>query len=127
MRMSPAPTEATATLPGYWHVLEGRLRVFTPAVKRAPRKALFVEMLLRSIDGVVHVKANPTTGNVLVLFSPDRLTHHDIIAALRRADCLTQQMATRQVAHAPLATVIRNALVQSFTDLVVRRAVCALF
>ncbi|HKT34672.1 MAG TPA: hypothetical protein VJR03_07555 [Nitrospira sp.] len=114
-------------LPGYWHVLEGRLRIFTPAVKRAPRKALFVEMLLRSIDGVVHVKANPITGNVLVLFSPDVLTHHDVIATLRRADCLSKEPATRRAGDNAFTTGIRDALIQSLTDLVVRRAVCALF
>ena len=127
--MSPTGLRGAETdLPGYWHVLEGRLRIFTPAVKRAPRKALFVEMLLRSIDGVVHVKANPTTGNVLVLFSPDVLTHQDIIARLRQADCLTEEVATtRQSGQNELTTVIRNALVQSLSDLVVRRAVCAIF
>ena len=124
----PVLTGVETDLPGYWHVLEGRLRIFTPAVKRAPRKALFVEMLLRSIEGVVHVKANPTTGNVLVLFSPEVLTHRDIIVRLRKADCLTEELATTQKSDRnDLTTVIRDALVQSLSDLVVRRAVCALF
>ncbi|HEU4682940.1 MAG TPA: hypothetical protein VFS39_00375 [Nitrospira sp.] len=114
-------------LPGYYHALEGRLRIYAPQVKRAPQRALFVEMLLGSMDGVVHVRANPTTGNVLVRFEPESLEHADIIRALRKADCLGVEEARPSVpVDHELTKLIRDAVVRSVTDALVTRALSAL-
>ena len=72
----------------YLHVMEGRLRVKIPETKRCFPKALHVEQVVRSLPGITHVTANPTTGNVLVLFDSAQVTHDDILSALKRADYL---------------------------------------
>ena len=54
----------------YVHALEGRLRIKLPKIKRALREALEVELRLQQVAGVEEVSANPTTGNVLILYNP---------------------------------------------------------
>ncbi len=73
----------------YLHVLDGRLRIKLPQVKGAPQRALAIEQLLLGLDGVTDVTANPTTGNVLVLFTSAVISQHDIIAALQKTGYLS--------------------------------------
>jgi hypothetical protein len=54
----------------YIHALEGRLRIKLPKIKRAAIKAREVERHLQQLTGVEEVSANPTTGNVLILYNP---------------------------------------------------------
>jgi hypothetical protein len=111
-------------LPGYCHALEGRLRLYIPEVKRAPQRALFVDMLLGSMDGVIRSSANPTTGNVLVLFDPDSLAHEDIIVVLRNAGCLRDE--TPPGPALGVTKFVRDALVKSVADAFVHRALSAI-
>jgi hypothetical protein len=62
----------------YVHALEGRLRIKIPAAKGNDRKAREIERQLRHFAGVDHVSANPTTGNVLILYN-SRLTEQELI------------------------------------------------
>src|SRR5690349_12287281 len=80
----------------YLHVLDGRLRIKLPQVKGSPQSALAVEQLLLRLDGVTDVTANPTTGNVLVLFTSAVIGQHDIIAALQKTGYLRDDHASEQ-------------------------------
>jgi copper chaperone CopZ len=105
----------TSTAP-YLHVLDGRLRIKLPQVKGSPQRALAVEQLLLGLDGVTDVTANPTTGNVLVLFTSAVIGQHDIFAALHKSGCLSanhtaapsQKSLTSLVVHSALKLAIER-------------------
>ena len=67
----------------YLHVLDGRLRVKIAEAKGSPAVAREIEEHLRITVGVDHVSANPTTGNVLVLFDPGRTDQSAVLRAIR--------------------------------------------
>lgn len=73
----------------YLHVLDGRVRIKIPAIKGAPQRALALEQRLLALDGINSVTANPTTGNVLILFEAPIISHNDIIAAIQKLGYLT--------------------------------------
>jgi|SRR5678816_2918129 copper chaperone CopZ len=111
----------------YLHVMDGRLRVKVPETKRSLSKAQHVEQLLRLLPGVTHVTANPTTGNVLVLFDAEQLTHDEILSTLRKADylrapipCPSVQLTTRMV------DTMSQALARSVAETLMERAILAL-
>lgn len=111
----------------YLHVMDGRLRVKVPETKRSVSKAQQVEQLLRLLPGVTRVTANPTTGNVLVLFDSEQLTHDEILSTLRNADYLQApipspsfQLTTRVV------DTVSQALARSVTEALMERAILAL-
>jgi hypothetical protein len=68
----------------YLHVLDGRMRVKVSDVKRSSTKAAEIQAILLAVDGIRHVTANPTTGNVLVLFDSQKLDHERILRTLRQ-------------------------------------------
>jgi hypothetical protein len=105
----------------YVHILDGRLRVKVPEVKRSRSKAILVERVLRRMRGVTHVKANPLTGNVLVLFRPQQLDVTGILAALRGLDCFSQKAASPQW-HSRVSQFV----VKSVAEIVFERAILAL-
>ena len=74
----------------YVHALEGRVRIKIPQVKGAERQAQEVERLLRQTVGVEYVSANPTTGNVLILYNPRLMDQGDIISSLKEWGYLSQ-------------------------------------
>ena len=65
------------------HALEGRLRIKVPKVKGAAGEAQEVEHHLRQSAGVEYVSANPTTGNVLILYNPRLTAQEDIVSSLK--------------------------------------------
>jgi hypothetical protein len=66
----------------YVHAIDGRLRVKVTTVKGSPAKAAEIAGRLRALEGVRHVKANPITGNVLVLYGPGQIDREEVLAAL---------------------------------------------
>jgi len=100
----------------YLHVLDGRLRIKLPHVKGTPQSALAVERLLLGLDGVTNVTANPTTGNVLVLFTSTVIGQRDIIAALQKAGYL-RDANTSEPSRKSLSSII----VQSALELAIER------
>ena len=110
----------TTTSP-YFHVLDGRLRIKLPQVKGAPQRALAVEQLLRGLDGVTDVTANPITGNVLVLFTAAVIGQHDITTALQKTGYLSDDHATAQG-----RTSLTSMIVQSVIELALERLVLRL-
>lgn len=73
----------------YVHALEGRLRIKIPKVKGADRKAQEVERHLRQSAGIDYVSANPTTGNVLILYNSRLIDQEDIISSLKEVGYLS--------------------------------------
>ena len=112
----------------YVHVLNGRLRIKVPEVKRAPKKAAEVVQGLQELQGVSSVRANPTTGNVLVLFEPDIIDTQQIIQALHELGCLSNlhasiwQNASAQGARSKLS----ERLLQSVFETAIQQVIMAL-
>jgi len=94
----------------YLHVLDGRVRIKLPQVKGAPPRALAVEQLLRGLDGVTDVTANPLTGNVLVGFTSTVIGQNAIIAALQQTGYLRGTHTVEQSQPGFLSLVVHSAL-----------------
>jgi hypothetical protein len=72
----------------YVHAIEGRLRIKVPEVKHSPSRARQIEELFQAFEGVLEVRANPITGNVLFLHDPGRIATREILGALIAAGYL---------------------------------------
>jgi cation transport ATPase len=116
----------------YFHALNGRLRIKISKVKGSAQKAMEVEQLLREVEGIWHVRANPTTGNVLIRYNPDQIEQSAVLHALERLDYLRQDevvqtpdrrdnWALGEVGEAMAETLIRMTM-----ELAVQRLVSAL-
>ena len=111
----------------YLHVMDGRLRVKIPETKRSVSKALHVEQMIRSLPGTTRVTANPTTGNVLVLFDSAQLTHDEILSALKKAGYLREQVSTTSFQFtARMVDTVSHAVARSVAEVVMERAILAL-
>ena len=112
----------------YLHVLDGRLRVKVPEVKRAPRKAAEVVRALQSVAGVTYVQANPTTGSVLVLFDSSHITPAHIVQALRDTGYLTTAVSTdvQQGTQKGIGQRLTETVVQSLFETAVQRVIMTL-
>jgi hypothetical protein len=106
----------------YIHVLDGRLRIKIPQVKGAPQRALAVEQFVLNLNGVTDATANPTTGNVLVLFTAAVIGQHTIVAALEQAGYLRGN----DNASAPERKSLTSIVMQSAVELALERLVLAL-
>lgn len=103
-----------AVVSTYVHALEGRLRIKLPKIKRALREALEVELRLEQVAGVEEVCANPTTGNVLILYNPRILKQGEIISFLMELGYLSPPMAGGGITDSP-STVERTAATVAVT------------
>ena len=111
----------------YLHVMDGRLRVKVQETKRSLSKALDVEQLIQSLPGVHRVTANPTTGNVLVLFDAEQLTHDEILSALKKSDYLRDQdHASSFQFPARIVDTVSHAVARSVAEALMERAILAL-
>jgi copper chaperone CopZ len=111
--------------PTYLHILDGRLRIKVPEVKGSPLKAGEVEEALQRIGAVTHVKANPTTGNVLILFEADKTNQDQILETLRSLNCLQRNGASSHQTAKVVGVVAQVFLQQAF-DVAVKRMMLAL-
>ncbi len=66
----------------YFHALDGRIRVHIAEVKGAGAKARETVARLTALEGILNVRANPTTGNVLINYDPGRMSLGDVFQAL---------------------------------------------
>src|SRR5947209_4619929 len=80
----------------YVHAINGRMRVKVPEVKRSVGFARRIEGWLASMEGVHQVRANPVTGNVLILHDPDRIAGREILGALIAAGYMGMGIATSE-------------------------------
>ena len=107
----------------YLHMLDGRLRIKIPHMKGSPQRALAVEQFLLGLAGITGVTANPTTGNVLVFFTPAVTHQDDIIAALQGTGYLKEGDHASEQDRKSLTSIV----VQSAVELAIERLVLALF
>jgi hypothetical protein len=116
----------------YIHAIDGRLRVKVTAVKGSPAKAMEIEGRLRAFGGVRHVKANPTTGNVLVLYTPELIARGEILAALElpgsmpRSDQGLKSTGAQSQVRQTLFETLAESLVRSTMEIALQRLVSAL-
>jgi copper chaperone CopZ len=116
----------------YIHALNGRLRIKVAEVKGSPIKALEVEGQLRRIDGIDHVRANPITGNVLVLYDPARIGQYEILGALQRLGYLRENSSVQTAARSHprafegVGETLARTLMHTTMELAVQRLVSAL-
>lgn len=80
---------------GYVHALAGRIRVKSPALKRAPQRAAEVERHLQECDGITEVTTNPVTGSILVQYDSQRLSQEHVLKLLQTIGCLAEQQQSR--------------------------------
>ena len=73
---------------GYYHTLDGRIRIKVPEVKSSPVMAGVLESQLAKLNGVTHVQVNPLTGYVLVLFDYQVISHYHVFAVINDLKCL---------------------------------------
>ena len=72
----------------YCQILDGRIRIKIPEVKCSHPVADEMESLLANLEGVAHVKANPLTGDVRVLFDSQIISHYQVFAVINDFNCL---------------------------------------
>jgi copper chaperone CopZ len=90
----------------------------------ALREALEVELRLEQVAGVEEVSANPTTGNVLILYNPRILKQEEIISFLMELGYLSLPVGGSGITDSPLsmertaATVAVTLMEMAFSRLV---------
>ena len=70
------------------HILDGRIWIKVPGVKGSHAMAGEMKSQLAKLNGVAHVKANPLTGYVLVLFASQVISHYQVFAVINDFNCL---------------------------------------
>lgn len=116
----------------YVHALDGRLRIKLAEVKGSPVKALEIETRLQKSNGIHHVKANPTTGNVLILYDPHRIGQQEILDTLRALGYLKENgdaqtvMREAALARPKLGEALAETLVRSTMELALQGLIRAL-
>lgn len=93
---------------GYYHATPGRMRVRVSGLRGNTQAARSLEVLLVSELGISHVRANSTTGNVLVRFDEDALSCGDILqdlADLGHMPILTESQSEEEAFDARLCSV----------------------
>jgi len=73
---------------GYYHKLDGRIRIKVPEIKGSLAMAGELEDQLAKLNGVTHVQVNPLTGYVLVLFDYQVVSHYHVFAVINDIKCL---------------------------------------
>jgi hypothetical protein len=71
----------------YSHILDGRIWIQVPEVKGSPAMAGEMESRLAKLNGVAHVRANPLTGYVQVLFDSQVISHYHVFAVINDLNC----------------------------------------
>ncbi|MFP3869023.1 MAG: HMA2 domain-containing protein [Desulfobacteraceae bacterium] len=74
----------------YLHALDGRLRIKVAEVKGSPCQARKIQDDLLGHQGIDYVKANPTTGNVLIYYQPEKLSQHAVINLIKEMGYLQE-------------------------------------
>lgn len=116
----------------YLHALDGRIRIKLAGVKGSPATASLVEERLGRSGGVVDVKANPITGNVLIIYDPARVKQATLMEELRpfgvaRSDSGSRATArsghdrpsaAQRLAETVMSTVLETAMHHLVTALI---------
>jgi cation transport ATPase len=116
----------------YVHALEGRIRIKVPEIKGSPVKAGELERQVQWQSGINSIKANPTTGSVLIYYDSQETEQEEIIKAMHGLGYL--QSLTAQSFKAPEASAEQNSLMnlvvssvaQSMMEMALTRLVTAI-
>lgn len=79
----------------YIHALDGRLRIKVPEIKGSPLRAGELEKQVKWQPGIDYIKANPTTGNVLVYYDSEKIGQEHILKVMQESGYL--QFSSSQV------------------------------
>jgi len=112
--------------PSYLHAIEGRLRIKVPIIKRSARNAARVTCAVEELAGIHYVRANPTTGNMLVLFDPHVLAQEQIIAKLIELKCYTQRAGQYSSVRPRISGRLAETLLQLAVQVALERVILAL-
>jgi hypothetical protein len=66
----------------YFHAIDGRMRIGIPGVKGSWAKAQEIKDTIMNYQGINDVRPNPTTGNVLIIYDPQRISQYDMLKSL---------------------------------------------
>ncbi|SPF46243.1 conserved hypothetical protein [Syntrophobacter sp. SbD1] len=66
----------------YFHAIDGRMRLAIPGVKGSWVKAQELKDRIIHYQGINDVRPNPTTGNVLIVYDPQRISQFDLLKIL---------------------------------------------
>jgi copper chaperone CopZ len=91
-------------------------------VKNAPGTAREVEAKISEVPGIFEVSANPTTGNVLILFDQEKTDHFEILRHLSRNGYLAKSQDSRP----KVGKAVTESLIQSAVQVALERLIFAL-
>ncbi len=72
----------------YFHATDGRMRLGIPGVKGSWVKAQELKDRIIHYQGIIDVSPNPTTGNVLIIYDPQRISQFDLLKILNESGYL---------------------------------------
>ncbi len=116
----------------YLHALEGRIRIKVPEIKGSPAKAGELERQVQWHSGIHSIKANPTTGNVLIYYDTRQTGQATILQTLLELGYLQQTAAPGMAAPEPaagnnsLVNVVIQSVAQSMMEMALTRLVTAI-
>lgn len=116
----------------YLHALEGRIRIKVPEIKGSPAKANELEKQVQWHSGINSIRANPTTGNVLIYYNSQQTAQNHILQTLLELGYLQQTSAPGLTSQEPgkesksLVTVVLNTVAQSMMEMALSRLVTAI-
>ncbi len=66
----------------YLHEIPGRLRVKIPDLKRSPKTAWDIQVLLKNLPGIKSSSTNTVTGSIIVYYDPELINASAIVSVL---------------------------------------------
>ena len=94
----------------YVHALEGRIRIKVPEIKGFPAKAGELERQVQWQSGINSIKANPTTGSVLIYYDSQKTEQQEILNTMHELGYL--QPLTAKGFSAPASPLEQNSLME---------------
>ncbi len=103
----------------YIHHIPGRLRLKLDQIKRQPLQARKIQAAIGSIDGVLAVSVNVTTGSVLIRYEAARINGESLLRTMRETGLLPPPQARepqRRHASSPVAEKVADMLVEKLIE-----------
>jgi copper chaperone CopZ len=97
----------------YLHALDGRMRIKITAVKGSPATAAKVTEYLLNSHGVIEVTANPTTGNVLILYDTSQISQGRILHLLEESGYLQKSAPVPAAQGDGLVSMLARAVMET--------------
>ncbi len=116
----------------YMHALEGRIRIKVPGIKGSPIKAGELERQVQWQSGIHSIKANPTTGNVLIYYDSQKTEQDKILRTMHEFGYLQPLVSKAFTAPEPsagknsLMEIVVTTVAQSMMEMALTRLVTAI-